>query len=60
MADTWHDATEPMKGCLHCEDGKARGHYLHTEDEPCEDCVDEARTGAENIASGYGWNGEDV
>lgn len=54
MPDTWHSAnTLPRRGCLHCADGTRGGHYLCTEDRPCQDCVDDALTAAEDIA-GYG------
>lgn len=59
-ADTWHDRKAPRKGCMHCEGGESGGHYLCTNGEPCQDCVDEGLTAAENVTAGYGPNGEDT
>lgn len=58
--DTWHDRKTPRKGCLHCESGQSGGHYTCTAEKPCQDCVDEGMTAAENVAAGFGPNGEDT
>lgn len=60
MSDTWHDSLNPRRGCLHCAEGDPCSHYLCTETRPCQDCIDDALTAAENIAAGYGANGEDT
>ncbi len=67
MVDTWHDASNPQPGCVHCDDssagpffGAGGGHYLCTASVPCQDCADDAQTARENVAAGYGPNGEDT
>lgn len=66
MNDTWHTRSERRpkrhrrRPCLHCDDGTRGEHYLCSEERPCQDCVDDALTAAENIASGYGPHGEDT
>jgi hypothetical protein len=60
-ASGWHKRVAGVVGCLHCEDGSfASGHYVCTHGAPCDDCMDAGVSAAENIAAGYGANGEDT
>ena len=61
--DTWHyrHPSSPYgRQCLHCSEGDGQGHYLCTEEVPCQDCRDMAEWHSENIAAGYGPWGEDT
>lgn len=59
---TWHFANDRDNNpeCVHCTEGPNGGHYVCTENNPCQDCLDDALTASENVASGYGPNGEDT
>lgn len=66
MPDTWHSATtrrpkrHRRRPCLHCADGTRGGHYLCTETRPCQDCVDDALTAAEDLLYDSGdWDTDD-
>lgn len=58
----WHNypVTQDYDECVHCYERQSGGHYACTEHEPCQDCIDDSLTAAENIAAGYGPNGEDT
>jgi hypothetical protein len=58
--DSWHADRALVRGCVHCADGDTRGHYHCRESGPCQDCTGDALTAAENVAAGYGPNGEDT
>lgn len=57
--DAYDHELDPLcLGCIGEHPGK--GHYRCAEGAPCQDCLDDGLTAAENIANGYDAHGYDL